>query len=88
MKLNKHQVMLKYLLAEVEKKYGEGRIEEYKVKFKSLTLECMDREIVCQIICRQAWYRTALFLVLYPRYILPYLIRVRKAELDDSDRKG
>jgi hypothetical protein len=73
--------MLRMLEKEIVKKYGEGRLEEYKRDFKSPTLEAMDREIVCQIIARQAWYRRVLFLVLYPGYLLPYLIRIRKREI-------
>ena len=80
---NKHQPVLCELLGEVERKYGEERVEEYKRAFKSPTLECMDREIVCQVIARQAWYRRALFLVLYPRYIVPYLIRIRERKTPD-----
>ncbi len=80
MRINKHQLLLRKLIDEVERKYGEERVEEYKREFKSLTLESMDREIVCQVIARQAWYRRTLFLVLYPGYIVPYLIRIRECQ--------
>ncbi len=80
---NKHQPVLCKLIGEVERKYGEERVEEYKKAFKSPTLESMDREIVCQVIARQAWYRRSLFFVLYPRYIVPYLIRIRECKTPD-----
>jgi len=77
MKPTKHQVIMKQLLDEVEEKYGEAKVQEYITKFKPLALQGMNREIVCQVISAQAWYRTLFFLVMYPSYILPYLIRIR-----------
>jgi hypothetical protein len=41
--------MISKLLEATAKKYGEERIETYKKEFKGLTLEAMDREIVCQM---------------------------------------
>jgi len=65
-------------MEEIEKKHGESRVAELRDKFKEPTLESMDREIVCQTIALQVWYRRLLFFVLYPRYIVPYLIRIRE----------
>lgn len=88
MRTNKHLDVLGKLMEGIEKKYGENRIAELKIKFKSPSLECMDRELVCQTIALQAWYRTAFFLLLYPEYIVPYLIRIRTKDpgLDKLNR--
>lgn len=89
MRTNKHLDVLRKLMEEIEKKYGENRIAELHIMFKAPSLECMDRELVCQTIALQAWYRTAFFLLLYPSYLVPYLIRIRvkrDAGLDKLNR--
>ncbi len=66
------------LVEEIEEQHGEGRVEELKNKCKEPALERMTIEIICQVISLQAWYRRLFFLVLFPRYILPYLVRIRE----------
>ena len=80
MRDQKHLAIINQLLEVVKTKYGEGRVEEYKRDFKDLALLAMDREIVCQIVSRQAWYRRIMFFLLFPRYIVPYLIRTRESK--------
>ncbi|MEI6809753.1 MAG: hypothetical protein WCN95_13610 [bacterium] len=76
----RHEAVYGELLEEIAKEHGEAKIDEYYQDFKPRALECMDREVVCQIVCRQAWWRRFFFLVLYPGYILPYAIRTREGE--------
>ncbi len=78
MNLNKHQQMVSKLLEETEKKYGAARTEKYKNDFKQATFESMSREIVCQIISCQAWWRRIIFLAFFPGYIGPYIFRIRR----------
>ncbi len=81
MKPNRHQIVMKKLYDAIYDKYGDAKVQEYKNKFRPLIMEGMDREIICQTISYQVWYRKILFLALYPSYILPYLIRIREKKL-------
>ena len=80
MRTNKHTVVLEKVVQAVGEKYGDERVEELKNSIRPLAFEAMDREIICQVISRQAWYRIAFFFLLYPRYIVPYMIRSRESD--------
>lgn len=75
---NRYKKTLDALLASVERRYGQEKIERLKVSLKKSVWEATDRELVVQLIAQEKWWSRLLLLTLYPRYILPYLIRIRR----------
>lgn len=76
---NHYKKTLNTLLASVERRGGPEKIEDLKASLRESVREANDRELVVQLISQEKWWSRLLLLTLYPRYILPYLIRIRRA---------
>lgn len=80
--MSKNKEVLGLLLKSITNRDGEESVRTIQATVKQRVFASMDRELICQIIALQAWHRRALFFVLCPGYIIPYLFRIRESQVD------
>ena len=77
----RYRQILEALLASVKRRFGQERIEDLKVELVGPIREATDRELIVQLIAREKWWSRILLLSIYPKLVLPYLIRIRRSEV-------
>ena len=75
--MSSHQYVLDCLFESIQKWDGKEKLEQLKPSFKEECHGAVCREIIVQIISREPFWTRIGFLALYPKYILPYLTRIR-----------
>jgi Mg/Co/Ni transporter MgtE len=76
----KDQEVLGTLLKSLEKRDGKEKIEQLQSKIKKVVIGSMYREAICQMISQERPQERKKFLMLYPEYIVPYMLRIKGQE--------
>ena len=69
--------MLKRITRLIRKRDGRERVDELRKELRENVFEAMAKETICQLIGREKLRKRMVFLLFHPRYILPYLLRLR-----------
>ena len=77
----RYRQILEALLASVKRRFGQERIEDLKVELVGPIREATDRQLIVQLIAREKWWSRIILLSIYPKLVLPYLIRIRRSEV-------
>lgn len=69
--------MRERLLKAVGEIRGQETVEQFRNSFKPLCQQAVDREIVVQVMARLPLINRWALLLLHPRYLGPYFLRIR-----------
>lgn len=75
--MNSYEVILNELIRSIKERDGEKFNEELGVEHRSLTLEGMVREGICQILANENFWFRWNTLIHHPKLIVPYLFRIK-----------
>lgn len=82
--MSKNNAVLSSLYKSIEDRDGSEKLEQLQLTVKRNVFEGMSRETICQILALERPKQRFLFLALHPRYIVPYLIRIRGNQVVNS----